>query len=106
MGPLWTALALQAAQSGGAPDPPPAHLAELQVKPILPPNCSPSGSPDDIVVCGRPDRRDSQRLEPLDPRFENERPPDGRFVRRLSETATIEGGGPKGSFGITLRVKF
>ena len=105
---MWIALALQAAQSSGVghADPAPAGLAELQSKLILLPPCPESDGPDDIVVCGRAGRPDGQRLEKLDPRFEKPRLPDGRFVRRLSATSTLEGGGPKGSVGITLRTRF
>jgi hypothetical protein len=105
---MWIALALQAAQSSGVPGPNPAALdpAVLHVKLAVLPRCPASDSPDGIVVCGRSDRRNSQRLEKLDPRFEDLRLADGRFLRRLSGTSSLEGGGPKGSVGLTLRLRF
>ncbi|WP_232283393.1 hypothetical protein [Sphingomonas sp. PAMC 26617] len=64
--------------------------------------CAPEDDPNDIVVCGRPNRRNSQRLERLDPRFERVANPTELLERRLSDTATMTGGGPKGSVGITI----
>lgn len=105
---MWIALALQAAQPAGAPDASPAAFgrADLQLNLTAPPRCDPSDDPDTIIVCGGADQRNDQRLEEPDPRFERPRSPDGRFVRRLSEASTLEGGGPRGSVGITLRTKF
>jgi hypothetical protein len=105
---MWIALALQAAQSGAASDSgqPPVDLTQLHALLTAPSDCAPSAGPDDIVVCGRTNRVNNQRLEKLDSRFEDLRLPDGRFVRRLSPSSTMEGGGPKGSVGITLRMKF
>ena len=68
--------------------------------------CVPNDDPNDIVVCGRTNRRNSQRLERLDPRFERVTRSTGLFERRLSDTATMTGGGPKGSVGVTLKLGF
>jgi hypothetical protein len=100
---MWIALALQAAQSGGAGDGGPAvPPAQLTLLPV----CPPADSSGDIVVCGRTDPRNDQRLRTLDPRFEPLRLPDGRYFRRFSGGFELEGGGPKGSVGLTLRTKF
>ena len=105
---LLIALLLQALPAAGPPragsliEDPPALQATIHVLP----RCPTSDSAEEIVVCGRADRRDPYRLEPLDPRFEKRPLPDGRFVRSLSDTSTLEGGGPKGSVGLTLRTKF
>lgn len=68
--------------------------------------CAPNDDPNDIVVCGRTNRRNSQRLERLDSRFERVTSSNGLVERRLSDTATMTGGGPKGSVGITVKVGF
>jgi hypothetical protein len=105
---MWIALALQAAQSGGVSgvNSAPVDREELQARLTVLPRCPTSDNPDEVVVCGSNHQRNSQRLERLDPRFEELRLPDGRFIRRLSDSATLEGGGPRGSVGITFRTKF
>lgn len=96
--PIWIAIALQAGQSGG--------VSDQRILSVLP-RCAPAAGSSDIVVCGRPDHRDDQRLTKLDPRFEQSGPAnDGRFTHKLSDSATLSGGGPKGSVGLTLRVGF
>ena len=104
--PTWIALALQAVSVAGLPgyDRLAGERPELQMKLDVLPRCSPADGPEEIVVCGL--RRNSQRLQELDARFERTRLPDGRFSRELSETSTLEGGGPKGSVGISVPIKF
>lgn len=65
-----------------------------------------NGNSDEIVVWGRTDRRNNQRLDRLDTRFERPTSSAGLFERRLSGSTTMTGGGPKGSVGITLKVGF
>jgi hypothetical protein len=106
---VWIAIALQATPSGGAPPPratPPPTSPELLTFSVLLPQCDQGMSTGEIVVCGRVPRGPGQRLERLDPRFERVRPEDGLFTRRLSDRATLQGGGPKSSVGMTLRVGF
>lgn len=57
--------------------------AQFRILPDLG-SCAQSDVAGEIVVCGRPDHRDSYRLEKLDPRFEKGRSPDERFVRGIS----------------------
>ena len=104
---LSIALALQAAALGEVPA---ADRASLNVEQLLERLavavlCPASEGATDVVVCGRAARRINPRFEP-DARFEQERLPDGRFIRRLSDAASIEGGGPRGSAGVTLRLGF
>jgi hypothetical protein len=69
--------------------------------------CRTANDLTEIVVCGRADQNSRQRLGELDPRFGgNGLLPDGRFVLPLSKGLILEGGGPKGSAGITLKLKF
>lgn len=106
---VWIAMALQATPAGAAPPlraTPPANSTDLPAISILRPQCDPGMSTGEIVVCGRAVRGPGQRLERLDPRFERARSEDGLFTRRLSDRATLQGGGPKSSVGMTLRVGF
>ena len=106
--PVWMALALQAAPLGGTTVADPVVLKSLPDRTILSllPRCGSTGSSDEIVVCGRANRDHDRRLPKLDPRFEQSRLDSGLFTLRLSDQATIGGGGPKGSVGITLKVGF
>jgi hypothetical protein len=106
----WIAIALQAAPSSGtAPvsvTAPPA-LPDQPAFSVLRPECDPNPMTGDVVVCGRPVHGPGQRLERLDPRFERSNPDDeGLFSHRLSGRATLHGGGPKRSVGMTLRIGF
>jgi len=108
--PVWIAIALQAAPLGDTPQ---VGVTPSQGSPdqptftVLRPRCDPSTNEGEVVVCGRPVRGTNQRLERLDPRFERSNPDDdGLFSRRLSDRATLQGGGPKGSVGLTLRIGF
>jgi len=107
--PVWIAIALQAAPLAGAPSDgatPSLGSADQPTLSVVRPHCDPRTNAGDIVVCGRPVRTD-QRLERLDPRFERSSPDaDGLFSRRLSGRASLHGGGPKGSVGMTLRIGF
>ncbi len=108
--PIWIAIALQATPLGGTP---PVRVTPSQGSPdqptfsVLSPRCDPNTSAGEIVVCGRSVRTTSQRLERLDSRFERSNlDADGLFSRRLSGQATLQGGGPKRSVGLTLRIGF
>jgi hypothetical protein len=70
------------------------------------PTCAPAESAGEIVVCGRTRRFNDQRLPELDPRFAKTDSESGLFARKLSDRATLDGGGPKGSVGFTLRIGF
>src|SRR6476661_3044875 len=106
----WIAIALQVAPSGGTPPVSVTTAPGLPGQPafsVLRPQCDPNTMAGEVVVCGRPVRGPGQRLERLDPRFERPTPDDaGLFSRRLSGQATLHGGGPKRSVGITLRIGF
>ena len=104
----WIAVALQPAPSGGAPvTVPPSASPDPPAFSVLRPQCDPNRSAGEIVVCGRHARGPGYRLERLDPRFDQPNPNDeGLFSRRLSGQATLQGGGPKRSVGMTLRIGF
>lgn len=108
--PVWIAILLQATPLGGPPlvrVTPSLGSPDQPTFSVLRPQCDPSTSAGEIVVCGRSVRRPGQRLERLDSRFERSNPDDdGLFSRRLSGQATLQGGGPKRSVGMTLRIGF
>ncbi len=100
---IWMAIALQAVPPGAVADPGAGRPPEYSS--LRPPmRCEPSAGSGNIVICGRSDRNDDQRLPKLDPRFERTRSDDGLFTRGVSEKASLGGGGPKGSVGITLKL--
>ena len=70
--------------------------------------CGKANDLTEIVVCGRADQNSKQRLGELDPRFGSNGLllPDGRLALTLPNGLILEGGGPKGSVGITLKLKF
>ena len=70
--------------------------------------CGKANDLTEIVVCGRADQNSKQRLGELDPRFGGNGLllPDGRLTLNFPNGVTLEGGGPKGSVGITLKKKF
>jgi len=70
--------------------------------------CGKANDLAEIVVCGRSDQNSKQRLNELDPRFGGNGflSPDGRLVLPLPDGLVMEGGGPKGSVGITVKLKF
>jgi len=107
---VWIAIALQATPLGG-PSPagaaPSPGSSDRPAFSALSRQCDPSAGAGEVVVCGRPLRGPGQRLERLDPRFERARPDDdGLFLRQLSGRATLQGGGPGRSVGLTLRIGF
>jgi hypothetical protein len=103
----FIAMLLQGASTNAVAVPVPAGAPQLPTRlSVTQAACAPNDDPNDIVVCGRTNRRNSQRLERLDPRFERVTSSNGLVERRLSDTATMTGGGPKGSVGITVKVGF
>jgi hypothetical protein len=69
--------------------------------------CGKANDLTEIVVCGRTDQNSKQRLGELDPRFGGGLLlPDGRLTLNLPNGVILEGGGAKGSVGITLKKKF
>jgi len=101
------AMLLQAAPATHHPVLAPATSPLPEQRPLtMVTRCPQGGDGHDIVVRGRTDQRNSQHLEKLDPRFERSKSDSGLFERRLSDSATMTGGGPKGSVGITLKLGF
>lgn len=70
--------------------------------------CEPTDSLAEVVVCGHSGPNSKQRLGELDTRFGNSSLllPDGRLTLPLPSGFILEGGGSKGSVGLTLTRKF
>jgi hypothetical protein len=105
--PRWIIMALQTAQASDASGFDLAREERPRDKITLSTaqRCAAPDNSADIVICAR--TRADQRLQQPDPRFEDPLlDADGRLIRRLSDTATLRGGGPKASVGLTLKLGF
>jgi hypothetical protein len=66
---------------------------------------------DEIVVCAKTPRGEivtNQRVSPIEPPTQNPltRSENGLVSRKIGKDAVVDGGGPKGSAGVGLRIRF